>query len=112
MTEVDFCVECGDTLSCTCSSHDSIDSRFRTFHRENPHVYQILVRLAREARTRGKTRLGVKALWERMRWDIWMQTEDDDEFKLNNNFTSRYARLIVRQEPDIAGMFELRALRS
>ncbi|MCP4448536.1 MAG: hypothetical protein GY811_24845 [Myxococcales bacterium] len=30
------------------------------------------------------------------------------DFKLNNSYTSRYARLIVDREPDLADLFELR----
>ena len=66
---------------------------------------------AREARRAGKTRVGIKALWERMRWDFFVTNRNDD-FKLNNDFTSRYARLIAQNEPDLVGMFEVRRLRA
>lgn len=89
----------------------TIDARFAQFHRENPIVYKTLVRLAREARDAGKTRVGIKALAERARWDLWLATRGDD-FKINNSLISRYVRLIVAQEPDLAGMFELRRLRA
>lgn len=89
----------------------TIDAQFAAFHRDNPAVYATLVRLAREARVAGKSKVGIKALWERMRWDLWLATHGDD-FKLNNNLTSRYARLIAAQEPDLAGMFETRKLRA
>ena len=29
-------------------------------------------------------------------------------FKLNNNFTAHYARLLMAQEPDLEGFFETR----
>ncbi len=89
----------------------AIDIRFSAFHAANPHVYETLVRLAREAVRRGKERVGIKALWERMRWELWIET-DDPEFRLNNDFTSRFARLIMSREPDLAGVFETRTLRS
>ncbi len=53
----------------------------------------------------------MKMLYEVTRWEFWLATESDDEFKLNNNFTAYYARLIMEQEPDLAGMFELRKVR-
>ena len=90
---------------------DSLDARFERFHEENPTVYATLARLAREAVRRGKKRIGAKALWERMRWEFFLATTDE-EFKLNNSFTSRYARLLMEREPDLAGVFELRELRS
>lgn len=82
--------------------------KFDEFHRSNPHVYMVLVRLAREwVRRTGTHRLGIKTLYERARWEIAISTSDPD-FKLNNNFTAYYARLIMIREADLWGMFELR----
>jgi hypothetical protein len=89
----------------------TIDAQFIEFHRTNPHVYLTLVRFAREARCAGQARIGIKALWERMRWELFV-TKRDDDFKLNNNFTSRYARLIAQNESDLASLFEIRRLRA
>jgi hypothetical protein len=88
-----------------------LQARFEAFHAENPHVYAVLVRLAREARAVGHERVGIATLFEVARWQISMSTSDPD-FKLNNSFRSRYARLIMEQEPDLAGIFETRELRS
>lgn len=89
------------------------EERFLAFHRDNPDVYQSLVDLARQAMRRGKTRVGMKMIWEVVRWDRFMLTEDSSsEFKLNNNYHSRYARLIMQQESDLVGIFEIRGLRS
>lgn len=46
-----------------------------------------------------------------LRWKIRMETHGDD-FKFNNNFRSRYARLLMESEPEIAGKFEIRSLLS
>ncbi len=89
----------------------TIEQRFIEFHKANPAVYQTLVRLAREAKNVGKTRIGMKALFERARWDMWLQTRGD-EFKLNNTYASRFARLIEANEPDLTGLFERRRLRA
>lgn len=81
---------------------------FEQFHRDNPQVYAILVRLAREwVRATGRDKLGIKALYERARWEIAIQTQDAD-YKLNNNFTAFYARLIMAQEPDLSELFHMR----
>ena len=90
---------------------DDLQSKFEKFHRENPHVYATLVRLARDARRRGFRRIGIGMLYEVARWEIALATNDAD-FKLNNNWRSRFARLIEKQEPDLAGMFEMRELRA
>lgn len=88
----------------------ALDDQFDSFHRDHPQVYETMVRLARQAKDRGVTRIGAKALWERMRWDMWLVTGTKP--KLNNSLVSRYARLIADQEPDLADLFEFRELRS
>lgn len=90
----------------------SIDSRFAEFNQQNPQVYWELVRLAREWKKAGKTKIGIRMLWEVMRWNLSLQTKSEDDFKLNDHFTSRYVRLIMTHEKDLAGMFEIRTLRA
>ena len=89
------------------------ESRFLEFHRKNPKVYELLVQYARRARERGYKTYGIGALWEIVRWDwnVFLKTAGT-ELKLNNNFRSRYARLIMQQEPDLEGFFHLRELHS
>lgn len=89
-----------------------LERAFRAFHEESPHVYAKLVQLAREARAVGQQRVGIGMLWEVLRWQLFVATTSDDGFKLNNNHRSRYARLIMAQEPDLADVFETRELRS
>ncbi len=81
-------------------------STFAQFHATNPDVYRRLVELARYANGQGK-RVGIRLLWERLRWDATFETEAAD-WKLNNNFTGDYARLIMEEERDLAGYFEVR----
>lgn len=83
--------------------------RFEEFHRDNPRVYETLVRLAREwVAAFGRRKLGLAALRERARWEIALSTSDPD-YKINNNYTPYYARLLMLREPDLAGLFDLRA---
>lgn len=89
----------------------SLDERFQAFHRANPHIYRLLVMYAREARDRGFEHYGMKALWEVVRWNEYVR-KTDETFKANNSFTSRYARMIMAQEKDLAGFFETRKMRS
>lgn len=82
--------------------------RFEQFHDENPIVYVTLVRLAREwVKATGRHKIGMAALRERARWEIVMATNDPD-FKINNNYTPFYARLIMARCEDLADMFDLR----
>jgi hypothetical protein len=86
----------------------TIAERFEQFHEDNPDVYRVLVRLAREWIARHGTRhLGIGQITEVARWEISMATSDPD-FKLNNNYRAFYARLIMVENPDLAGVFDLR----
>jgi hypothetical protein len=89
----------------------TIQQRFERFHRDNPTVYVSLVAYARRAKSRGFSHYGIDTLFEILRWHTTIETTDT-EFKLNNNFRSRYARLIMEREPDLADFFELRELKS
>lgn len=88
-----------------------LESRFWAFHEANPKVLAELKRLALRAIGRGHKRIGIGALWEVMRWNLTIETNDPD-FKLNNNYRSRYARLIMGAVPELEGAFELRELKT
>jgi hypothetical protein len=90
---------------------DKIQREFEAFHLANPHVYRTLARLARQYSDRVGTTPGIGMLWEAMRWTVTMETRTVD-FKLNNNYRSRYARLLMEQEADLADAFETRRLRA
>lgn len=90
----------------------SMADRFAKYDCENPQVYAVLRRLALQARRAGRARLGMKMLWEVARWQLSLSAADDSPFRLNNNYTAFYARKLMREEPELAGMFELRAQRA
>jgi hypothetical protein len=91
----------------------TIQDKFEEFHRLNPWVYWELVVLTRDLVQRGKRKIGIGMLFEVLRWQYIRSTIDpSSDFKLNNNYRSRYARLIEAQEPDLAGKFETRQLQT
>lgn len=87
---------------------------FERFHRENPHVYEHLERLAFRLRNRGVERWGIKSLWETLRYEMAINTNEPiGAYKLNNNLTASYARALMERNPDdLAGFFEIRERRS
>ena len=89
----------------------SIDERFAKFHKDNPHIYALLVRFSLMAKNSGFHNYGMKAIFERVRWHINVETKSRDGFKLSNDYTSRYARLLD-QHPNLKGFFNMRSLRS
>lgn len=86
----------------------TIAEQFEKFHEDNPEVYATLVRLAREwIRKTGRRHLGIGQLTERARWEIAMATSDPD-YKINNNYRAYYARLMMAENRDLDGIFNLR----
>jgi hypothetical protein len=82
--------------------------RFWKFHRENPEIYKQFRQFGRDALMRGYDHYGSKAIMEVIRWHMEIETFGDD-FKINNNYTSCYARMLVLLEPEFEGFFRLRA---
>lgn len=89
----------------------SMAEAFQAFHQANPHVFENLrkLALARHSR-RPAEKVGIKHLWEVLRWEYEIRTDrPSNEVRLNNNFTAFYARLLMAREPILRGVFELRA---
>lgn len=83
------------------------ERRAIAFDVANPHICFELVKLARQAKRAGLSRIGIKALFEQVRWNHAIKTKGE-KLKLNNGFTSWYARAIERRYPELRGMFEKR----
>lgn len=92
------------------SKEATIQERFEAFHRANPHVYAALRSLALQMLGNGVRQYGIKGLFERLRWEFSLATKGEP-FRLSNDFSSRYARLLIERNPELEGFFELRSLR-
>ena len=90
-----------DNLNTTCQA------AFDQYHKENPEIYDKLVDFACEARSSGIRHLGIGMLYERLRWYTAVESRNDS-FKLNNNYRAFYARKIMVEYPELAGLFETR----
>jgi hypothetical protein len=88
----------------------TLQEKFEEFHREHPGVYDLFKRFASELRSGGKTSYGAKSIMERIRWH-YATTSQNDTFKVNNNYTSRYVRKLIHEIPDYEGFFETRKLQ-
>lgn len=90
---------------------ETIQERFESFHRLNPWVFAAFVRITDDWMAKGRTRIGIGMLTEVLRWQYGRATVGDD-FRINNNFRSRYVRLLISEHPEYAEVFELRELRA
>jgi len=89
----------------------SIDAAFQEFHSLNPHVYERLEAIALELYSLGRTHISLRDLWGFLRIQQ-LRTVGSDPFKFNNNFTSRYARLLLEKHPELSGAIETRDMPS
>lgn len=93
------------------STATTIQDDFEEFCAENPDVYAHFVRYAEELRRAGRRRYGAKGIIERIRWHFATSC-GDEAFKIDNRFTSRFARKLIAERPEFAGFFETRTLKS
>lgn len=89
----------------------TIQQQFADFHALNPWVLTALEQLTADYLARGAERVGIGMLFEVLRWRYARATHGQD-FRLNNNFRSRYVRLLIDRRPEWAPAFEVRALRT
>jgi hypothetical protein len=83
-----------------------IETPFQKFHRENSHVYRVLRDTSLEEKRSGRYSASMKYIYEVVRRSK-VQT-NGHPYKLNNNFTSHYSRLLMESEPELRGFFEVR----
>jgi hypothetical protein len=85
-------------------------ARFEAFHEAHPQVYAELKRLALAMKKRGFTSYSIVTLYGVARYRLSL--ESGEEYKLNNNHSPHYARLLMDREPELRGFFETREIRA
>jgi hypothetical protein len=96
----------GDVVTPEAQPEQTRGEAFVSFHRANPHVLRAILVLARQVPHGG--RWSTKGAFEVLRFS-GLRTSGDP-FKLNNNMTASYARLVVAVAPELASLFELRRM--
>jgi len=87
----------------------SLQERFAQFHAANPHIYDMLVALARKMKAKKTMRQwSIYAAYELVRYQWNSKTRSFDNYKLPNEFRPLYSRLIMEQEPDLKGFFRIK----
>lgn len=90
----------------------SIQESFDTFHKNNPIVYRKFLEFTRMAINAGHKKYSVKQVLGRVRWHFKFEVKGEVEYKINDAYTSRYARLFAEDYPEWADFFNYRRLRS
>lgn len=87
---------------------DRIAVKFAEFHNAHPWVYVRLKELALDLKQSGVKHYGISGLYETLRYEASLKAQDDEGFKLNNNFRALYARELARDEPGLKDFFKFR----
>jgi hypothetical protein len=100
----------------------TIQERFDLYHAANPHVYRMYLHFTKQLLRLGHKRISPRFVLERIRWEMMVSTvatpgvgwhvAAGKPFKINDHFSSRYARLLIAQYPKLSAVFEIRGLRA
>lgn len=91
---------------------DSIDARFERFMLEHPDVYEAFIEIALDLRRKGTRHYSADSIAHVVRWHRETSGKGADGFKINDHFTSRFARKAMAEFPELAGFFELRRTKA
>ena len=86
---------------------------WQKFHSNNPWVLPLLIKLSLELKRAGATQWSMRGLFHQVRRDLQLKIKgDQSSFKLNNNYSPYYSRLIMRLKPELKDFFVVREMRS
>jgi len=94
-----------DPLTCT----GPLCVAFRQCHDANPHIYEKLKELAFQVLAAGVKKYSMEGLYQRLRWHYDFEvkkTPGSWDVKLSDHHRARYSRLLMQQEPELAGFFD------
>jgi uncharacterized protein HemY len=87
-------------------------NEWKLYHKQNPHVYQLVCKYADEVINRGYKEYAIATIWERLRWHLTIEVRTAYDFKLPNNHRAYYARLWLKDHPEYPKFFRTCCLRS
>lgn len=86
-----------------------LERAFWQFHADNPHVYLLFDKFARQVLAAGYRRYSADAVIHRIRWHTTIVARNP-VLRISNNHASYYARLWMVANPQHAGLFQLRSI--
>ena len=110
MTTDQLTLPIAELIEPTYTPEATIQERFEAWIAVNTWVIPKLEELVTEWLDAGHKRVGMKQVWEVLRWSYGKTT--GDPFKANNDYTSRAARLLIDRHPEWADAIETRVLRA
>ena len=89
-----------------------VDMKFFKYHKESPHIFNLFVAFSKEIKAKGYKTYSMRTIMHRIRWHVDITTNDPDGFKMNNNYSSRYARMLANEYPDFKDFFKNRRMKT
>lgn len=90
----------------------SIQERFEKYDEQHPEVWGLFVEFAEAALCAGRLHYSARAIIHRIRWEREVDQREEEEFKISNLWSSRYARKLIGTDPNRWGeFFELREIK-
>lgn len=84
-------------------------TKFCQYHKDNPQVYVEFKKFTFKTIKKGFQNYSAKGIFELIRWHSGVTAEQTDGFKVNNNYTSFYARLFEKEHPKHQDYFRKRS---
>lgn len=94
------------------TGEDDIELAFWDFDARHPEVFEAFARIALRRLDAGATYLSAKWIFEVLRTDPSIVRDKKDVVKINNNFSSLFARKFEARYPEATGLFRTRRRRS
>lgn len=89
------------------------EERFQAFMRLHPEVFMAFRQRAQHLRERGKRHISADSICHYLRDETPIDARTgQDIYKINNNWSSRFARLLITEDPSFSAYIETRKLRS
>jgi len=86
-------------------------NRFKAFDTANPDVYYAIMKEIEKAVDKGLTKFSIKTIIGNVRWTKTLETVSNDGFKINDAYTSLYARVIIYNYPHLVQYIDTRSFR-
>jgi hypothetical protein len=93
------------------ASEETIQERFHAFDIAHPEVYEAFKTFALRLLAAGRTHYSADGILHTVRFHTAVNGDRDGGFKIDNNFSSRYARKLAEEMPDFSEFFEFRKIK-
>jgi hypothetical protein len=82
---------------------------WRLYHAENPHVAVELAAVCRNIKAMGERKFSMTGAFNLVRYLRFIETRDANSiYKISASYSAYYARLLMRDNPDLDGFFYTR----